>query len=431
MTSPSLNAGQQAAADACFQFLFDDRKELNISGPGGVGKTFLMSYIIDTVIPRYHETCKMMGIEPRYPEFAVTATTNKAASVLSRATKQDAGTIHSFLGVKPKEDFKTGKSTLVKTNQWKVHENMILFVDEASMIDSELYYLIHAAMHNSKIVYLGDHCQLAPVMERISPVYRNNIEMAELTQPMRNAEQPALIEVCNQLRTTVETGEFHPIKIIPGVIDHADDWMMENEIAQAFEEQTFDSRILAYTNKRVMDYNEHIRELRKLPSEYVPGENLINNSAIQLEQTMMHGEQEFTLCSLSNETETVALPHDGKLEVKSAIIVARGGVKGLKVKLPVDRDHFQDLIKFYGRMKDFQTYFDLKNTYPDLRPADACTVYKAQGSTYDTVFIDLADISTCTNPRQAARMLYVAFSRAKSRIVLYGQLADRFGGLTH
>jgi exodeoxyribonuclease-5 len=43
--------------------------------------------------------------------------------------------------------------------------------------------------------------------------------------------------------------------------------------------------------------------------------------------------------------------------------------------------------------------------------------------------VDLTNISTCTIPNQAARMLYVAFSRARTRVIMYGNLAPRFGGL--
>ena len=101
------------------------------------------------------------------------------------------------------------------------------------------------------------------------------------------------------------------------------------------------------------------------------------------------------------------------------------------VPLPVDREHFNALLSHYGKARNWKKYFDLKNYYPDLRPHDASTVYKAQGSTYDTVFVDLGNISTCHNANQAARMLYVALSRPRTRIVLYGELAEKYGGLIH
>ena len=64
----------------------------------------------------------------------------------------------------------------------------------------------------------------------------------------------------------------------------------------------------------------------------------------------------------------------------------------------------------------------LKNKFPDLRTRAAATVYKAQGSTHDSVFIDLDDIGKCRNDNLLARMLYVAISRARSQVLLTGDI---------
>jgi ATP-dependent exoDNAse (exonuclease V) alpha subunit len=45
------------------------------------------------------------------------------------------------------------------------------------------------------------------------------------------------------------------------------------------------------------------------------------------------------------------------------------------------------------------------------------------------VLIDATNISLCHNPSQVARMLYVAASRARHRVVFYGELAAKYGGL--
>jgi len=58
----------------------------------------------------------------------------------------------------------------------------------------------------------------------------------------------------------------------------------------------------------------------------------------------------------------------------------------------------------------------------DLRAAYACTINKAQGSTFDEVFIDLDDIRRCTSGDQIARMLYVGVSRARNHVYLTGDL---------
>lgn len=426
-TSP-LNQEQQNAANGFFQFLLEKKSELIISGPGGTGKTFLMGYMIDTIMPRYLEACALMGIKPEYTDVVMTATTNKAAEVLGIATGRPASTIHSFLNLKVQDDYTTGRSLLTKTKDWAIHHNKIIFIDEASMIDKALLDMIREGTCNCKVIFVGDHCQLAPVMEPISPIYKQRLPFYELTQPMRTNIQ-ALQNINLQLRHTVETGEFYPIQIIPGVIDWLDGPAMEQEINSIFATPNGNSRILAYTNQRVVDYNNHIREIRQINSTYVLGEILINNNAIRLKNGMLSVEEELTIVNLKETTEFVEVEPGVDLEVRFADLRTNYGEVFFNIPLPEDKEHFTALINHYRRLKNWNRYFFLKNNHPDLRPRDASTVYKAQGSTYDTAFVDLGNLSTCHNPNQAARMLYVAFSRARHRVVLYGELAKKYGGL--
>jgi hypothetical protein len=299
------------------------------------------------------------------------------------------------------------------------------------MIDSELYNMIHQATLNCKIVYVGDHCQLAPVMERISPVFLGNKPFVELKQQMRNAGQPALVSLCNQLRETVETGVFKPIQIVPGVIDHYDDEQMQNLLPNMFGQQTTDHRILAYTNERVSMFNDYIREIRSLPPEFIEGEIVINTNAVQLGSMMLSVEAELTIVSLSDDISVQALPGNVFLEYRNGVLMTRNGGYIKDVPVCVDMSHLRQLIKYYASQKDWHTHFSLKQRFPDLRPRDAGTVYKAQGSTYHSAVVDLGNISTCPNPNQAARMLYVALSRVRERLFLFGDLVQRFGGLIH
>lgn len=425
-----LNQGQKQAAEGFFEFLLSGDKELIISGPGGVGKTFLMGHMIDQVMPQYHATCSMMGIKPEYDEVVMTATTNKAAEVLSQSTGRPSQTIHSFLRLQVRDDYKTGRSILTKRKDYTVQSNKIIFVDEASMIDRSLHQMIKESAYKCKIIYVGDHCQLSPVMEPISPIYQKDFPFFHLKEQMRNQRQPALMQVCQQLRDTVETGEFKPIQIVPGVIDHVDDDRMQQEIQDHFLQET-NSRILAYTNRQVVAYNDYIRrDLRHLTDPYVVGERLISNSAIQHPNGMISVEEELMITVLWPR-EQVEIEDGVFLDVQRADLRDKFGEIYHSVPLPVDKSHFTALLNHYRKQKDWLKYFMLKNTYPDLRPKDASTVHKAQGSTYDTAFIDLSDLSTCRDKNQAARLLYVAFSRARNRVVLYGDLAEKFGGLIY
>lgn len=430
IVKPPLNQGQKAASEGFFAFLFSEGSEMIISGPAGVGKTFLMGHLIDVIMPRYYDTCKLMGIDPEYFQVEMTATTNKAAETLMLDTGRPCSTIHSFMSLKVTDDYTTGRSKITKTTAWTVHQNIILFVDECSMIDSELLLAIHEGTMNCKIVYVGDHCQMAPVMESLSPIYKMGLPFYELTEPMRT-KVPELQALNQQLRNTVETGIFQPVRIVPGIIDLLTPSQMEAEINSVFASQNHDSRILAYTNSKVVTYNDFIREVRQLPDEFVTGERLVNTSAIQLKARMLKVEEEITILSQSADIEDMVIAPDVSLKVRRTDLQSKLGEIFRDIPLPVDRNHFSELLKYYKREKNWNRYFFLTNKIPDLRQRDGATVYKSQGSTLETVYIDAANISTCHNPNQAARMLYVGPSRARSRVAYYGELAQKYGGFIH
>lgn len=430
-TTPyNLNQGQKAAAEAFFEFLFNpNAKEFILSGPAGTGKTYWMGYIIDEIMPRYAEMCKLMALDPDYLSVVMTATTNKAAEVLEAATGRPTQTIHSYLNLTLYEDYSTGKTKLNKNlRTWQVYSQTILFVDECSMIDTPLYNIIHEGTHRCKIVYVGDRNQLAPVTEKLSPVYLQNSPFYELTEQMRT-HNPDLQALNAQLRQTVITGVFNPINEIPGVIDYLDDAAMERMLDVVFKNQTKESRVLAYTNRRVIQFNDHIRQyLRQLPDSFQPGEILVNNTAIKLGKGKSLSVESEIEIRTNHGPSQIEIEKDVMLDVDHLDITSHLGEHFNHVPVPKDRGHFDALIKYYKRQKNWERYFYLKQNFPDLRPRDAATVHKSQGSTYDSVFVDLGNISTCHQADQAARMLYVAFSRARTKVYVYGNLAEKYGG---
>lgn len=436
-----LNEGQSLASTGFFEFLMGPDKELRISGPGGVGKTFLMGHLIDEILPMYFDTCQLMGIEPEYHSVQMTATTNKAAEVLGQQTGRPASTVHSFFGLKVMEDYSTGESKVTKSNNWQVHQGLILFIDESSMIDSQLYDLIQEGTIRCKIVYVGDKDQLAPVKETLSPVYRRPMPMFELLEPMRTSV-PELQALNSQMRDVVQSGrieydendkeymafDFTPIQVVPGIIDWLDGPQYEQEIIQAFGGNQSEDVILAYTNNRVIDYNAFIRDLRGLPYEFQPGEILVSNNAPRFGKYGMSVEDEITILSVESTTSMIDFPAGAQLEVRYAM-VENAYEEQFRIPLPVNREHYGELIKYFKRVKNWQAFFKLKGQFPDLRQRDARTVYKAQGSSHPVVYIDAENLSTCHNPAQVARQLYVAVSRARQRVVFYGDLALKYGGL--
>ncbi|AHC94007.1 DNA helicase [Achromobacter phage JWAlpha] len=426
-TTKPLNADQQAAAEGFFKTLFDPNvKEMNISGPGGVGKTYLMAHIVDEVMPQYHDACGLMGVKPEFDEVVMTATTNKAAEILAQSTSRPTSTIQSHLGLTIKNNFRTGESDLIKSRNWSVKERQIIFVDEASMIDSKLRSYIQEGQSKSKIVYVGDHCQLPPIKEGISPVYNNNLPMFQLLIPMRT-DRPELLALNQQYRDIVEgKRDFGDIKTCPGVIDHVGPDEMEALLKTHFDGPN-KNRVVAYSNKQVLLYTDHIRDQQGFRGEFDVGEELVVNQMYTRGMDRMSIEQEVSITKRSSITRQVRIDADVYMEVRSVDLDTGYGGTLTDVEIPVDREYHAALVKYYAREKNWERHFYLKESFPDLRAKDACTVHKSQGSSYDTVFIDLGDLSTCHNPSVAARLFYVAFSRARHRVVMYGELAEKYG----
>jgi len=425
------NQGQADAIDRFMGFLFKPEVGFNISGPAGTGKTATMKHFIDKTIPAYQETCKLMNIKPEFEEVVMTATTNKAAEVLSVATKYPTQTIHSFLQLKVSEDYSNGTMRLTKTPSFKVHRSKIIFIDEASMVDTALFNFLQEGTEKCKVVFVGDKEQLSPIYEKISPAYTQGYDLVELTQQMRNNKQPALMELCEQLRETVKTGVFKPIKLVDGVIDHIDsDEELMAGLNHLFKTPTKDPRVLAYTNARVRAYNYEIRKIRGLSDEFTLGETLIANQAFKAQNGVnFSAEEEVTISKISKYHEEFEVTPGVKMKYNLCDITNSFGDTIRDIKVPIDMEHYYDIIRYFAKEKNWTMYFQMKANYPDLRTRDAATTHKAQGSTYSSVIIDLEDISSCRDPEQAARLLYVAFSRARDRVYITGDLAAKFGGL--
>ena len=423
-----LNEGQQEAADNVFHFLFDTEQEFSITGPAGTGKTTLMAYIMKNVIKEYKDAAALMGTKGVDYEFHLTATTNKAADVLSQSTGLPVSTIHSFLGLRVRDNYKTGQQTLVRTNKYKVYSNIILFIDEASMVDSALYdHLMDALDDTCKVIYLGDHCQMTPVNEDLSPVYRNPKYSSPLIQPMRNADQPALMALCNQLRQTVETGIFKPIRKVPGVIEYLDESNIHDFMEFTFRHENPGCRALAFSNMRVQAYLSYMREIRGYQNFFQDHERVVNNTSFDIGRNkILPPESLHTIVEVDHTIHTSTFKSASDKFDIPYYRVRLEGLGKMWFKVPKDFQEVRDVKNIMARRKDWGPMFDIRDTFIDLRGSDAATVYKAQGSSYDSVLLDLNDINRAPTLNQAARLLYVGASRARQKLYLWGELSSRF-----
>lgn len=177
-----------------------------------------------------------------------------------------------------------------------------------------------------------------------------------------------------------------------------------------------------------MDFNEYIREIRGKSHIFEVGETLVNNSTVEINGLIFHGDSECAI--LNNHGEHLKKVGQAEFYAQEVDLATSSGIL-TRINIPSNRPHFIEVLRYYANKKDWSTYYYLKNNFPDLRPYDSTTVHKVQGGTYESILLDVGNISTCTIADQVARLLYVGVSRAKSHVYLYGNLKEAYGGLSY
>ena len=410
-----LTKDQQEAFNSIFQFIADPNEHVFVlEGYAGTGKGYLVSKVLEN-IPKYFATQKL--INPEYEEMCVelTATTNKAAEALHEQTQYPVRTIFSLLGLRVNTDYSTGKTNIaLKHGVSKVY-NSIIFIDEASYADGQLISYIFSQTEKCKIIFIGDPAQLS-MSYGTAPVFKQGWPTARLTNVVRQAEESPIIQLTTSFRNTVNTGvweSFVPDGTTVIKLDKSQvNWELEKEFTRP-DWHFKDSKVLAWTNKKVIAYNHLIREMVKSTPELCVGDYATVNSFVKTPNGNNHKTDETVLIT----------------DIKERII--QYDVSGKNYYLNNSSysffmpDNIKDKSKAIAKAKRENNVYTLQHidqSWIDLRAIYASTVNKAQGSTYDKVFVDLDDISKCNSGNTIARMLYVACSRPKSILYLIGDL---------
>lgn len=436
-----LNAGQQLAYNGLLDFMVGNNPYICLTGPGGVGKTFLLANFVTNALDEYEKLCALMSIPCTLQSIYFTATTNKATEILGESLNNSGltlsidsiSTIHSLLSLKVTNNYSTGKSKLHTTAGTKKIFNALVVIDESSLVDQMLMKVFDTFFDRDtcRIIYVGDHAQLPPINEKLSPIFSDpNIKKIHLTEPVRQNANSHLYHECTRLREAVTNNT--PITEI--IADNKSIIQVGKEVAfdtlhQVFGSPSLNNRILAYTNNRVKQYNSYLRSYRKLPDIFTAGEIVVNNSAISSQRLVykmpVEGvyeiEEDLGLSSYSHTSNLTSEEYE--LSVREyRIRRLNNGEPSIVVKIPQNQTKYNNGLSALKNMQDWGAYYHFKESLPDLRPTDACTIHKSQGSTYDNVFIDLQDISKCREASLLKRLLYVALSRAKNKVYLYGSL---------
>jgi hypothetical protein len=419
VTTITLNEEQSAAEDAFVQFLADpDEQVFVIEGYSGTGKSTLIDTLmkrLDGYIKKVEETCPNHIIH----DVALTATTNKAAENFARITGREVRTIHSYMGFRVHQDYETGAKKLVATREDEKITCTLIFIDEASYLDSNTLGMIFRQVENCKIVFIGDPAQLLAVRSFTAPVFKAGFRTARLSKTMRQMvngvpQENKITELATAFRHTVNTGIW-PTNFKPDgeFIIWAPRSKFKNIIEAEFLRDDWvyhDSKILAYRNETVIAYNKHIRALKSGEPMLEEGDYAENNHYIRVGKDGIRTDATVFISKIEPESEEY-------------------GEKGHWVEVdyqhrvfhPHDRSAKTRLAARFRAAGNFRQAVEVES-WIDLRAVFSQTVNKSQGSTYKRVYLDLDDIRRCTHGNQIARLMYVGISRAQLQVFMTGDL---------
>ena len=407
---------QEEAYDHVYDRLAQGERFTGLRGYAGTGKTYLVSRLVEQLLD---EDCTV----------TVCAPTHKAVQVLSDELGDapvQMQTLHSFLGLRlrPTDD---GEYELVAEEERNFAEGVVI-VDEASMIGREEWSHIQDAPFWVQWLFVGDPAQLPPVNEEPSPAL--DVPGPTLETIHRQAADNPILELATKIRTGADGrfgSSFEDGKGVAVTRNREEflDSILRAFDADAFAEDATHARVLAYRNKTVRRYNCEIRAERygADAERFVEGEWLVGT------ETWYHdGVQRLT------NSEEVRVKQ-ARVETFEADDQSEWTVWELKVRTPgrgltrtihvlheEERERYENVLeRRRGKAEDdpstWDRFFELRERFARVDYAYATTVHRAQGSTYDTVFVDHRDLRVCRGEERGA-LLYVAVTRPSRRLAL-------------
>jgi len=479
----TTNEGQTIAIDAMKEWYKADDKtkpHFLLQGRGGTGKTTVINVLMDELNVK---TKDIMFATPTHKALKVIKESNRGNKY--RASKYK--TLASLLEVKPKQDKRGNIVTFEK--EWDADDVVmpkVLVVDEASMVHSMNYDMLieEAAMAGTRIVFMGDHAQLAPVKDaraRVKSVVFGELDNStvHLNQLMRQAEgspiilfTDALINIVNAVETMTEEGEFSAVeanqRLRATTFDSSMFTRIDEETGEgvALTTEAFDEIFPQFmrdyeadpVNTKYIHFNNHvhddtvaitarIREKlfgdRALSEPYIKGEPLILNAPtsqmskppgdISRMETLDNGE-EFTVIDyeIDNNTHVDYFIGRTKRTTVGAIpmykIRAEDTINGATVTFlkPVNNADVERLIdeesKVMPKGKEFHAGRVRAFLATGLGLGYVINGHKSQGSTYNTVYMDIGNIigqyDDYVSANDKIKSAYVGGSRPRKRLVV-------------
>ncbi len=404
---------------------------VELTGAAGVGKTFCTIHAM-----------KQLKFEGR--SIAITSPTHSAIEVIkniSHKVDKDifTGTIHSFLNLRLKDNYETGKQELIKEDTAKVNKCDILLIDEKSMVCGELEEHIKDAISkgNIKVVLLiGDDYQL-PCQGGEKIKVANSYELIEI---VRQALDSPIIKLATEIRHCIKLQKYPSISKI---LDRHKDIDMYNHTSPFLQhyatlETNHDGEkvIGCYTNNMVNNYNMGIRNVLHPNKEYVevgdtfilqqPNVTRTSGDTVEVHHTngqrieikskkeafkMMYGKKLKYFKCFDTDSEPIMILDEISQEL----------FKGILSKLADNARQEKGLAK----REAWKEFFAVKEEFTDVKYSQSSTIHKLQGSSFKYVGIDIRDIENHQKSTKKQedldlmfRLLYVGITRASEELFI-------------
>lgn len=451
----NLDEEQINALKLLEEFTSNSERAITLCGSAGTGKTTILREYIDY-------------LDDEQISYTLAAPTHKAKLVIEALTGNKAQTVHQLLALSPNiEIFQLDFRELVfhvdKGDPFSltIPYNGIVIIDEASMINDELFELLvtKCTKAKAKIVFVGDVKQIQPVKAKTTSKVFNLSNIISLNKIHRQAEDSPVLSVLSELRD-------HPLnefKTLTGKHDSLYALQSPKEFilnAQPYLKEAVEKRnvlnckILAYTNARVNSFNEIARKVifgEDCAKEFNTGEILTGYDNFKYDDSSFWNSLDYVITakpllitrripnydgsvtgynlklydSVYKTTSTVfVLSRNNPIETLTNIanLIEQSRLKALELK-EKGRNASQAWKRYYETISSFATTFDLfyQNRVIKRKTFDygyASTVHKAQGSSYNAVFVDIGNIGKVQDNEELRQLQYVAISRTRGNAYL-------------